>query len=39
MRTKLKKKVRSETYNYNRTVESTSTDYLKDDYFEKFLVC
>lgn len=35
MRTKLKKKVRSETYNYNRTVESTSTDYLKDDYFEK----
>lgn len=35
MRTKLKKKVRSETYNYNRTVDSTSTDYLKDDYFEK----
>uniref|UniRef100_A0A8W8LT56 SUN domain-containing protein n=1 Tax=Magallana gigas TaxID=29159 RepID=A0A8W8LT56_MAGGI len=35
MRTKLKRKVRSETYNYNRTVDSTSTEYLKDDYFEK----
>lgn len=35
MRTKLKKKVSSETYNYNRTVDSTSKDYLKDDYFEK----
>lgn len=37
MRTKLKRKVRSDSY--NRTVDSTSTEYLKDDYFEKFLVC